>query len=299
MKRHLPPFAAVRAFEAAAKHENFKKAAEEINLSASAVSHQVRSLEDYLKVSLFRRENGSVKLTDKGSVYYHQIVKIINDLEKATIEVSVQRNVDRLVINLDHSLLSCWLEHSIQNFREKYPEVEIEFVITEQQPDFDIDFDFSIYFAQKPISSEYSFHLLDDFITLVASPELAKTLPSQPDINGLKTQTFLHCSCDETEWEKWFSSLDQNAPLNMIKMTTNNRAVILNSAERGAGIAIGRQPFLEPYLERKSLLRPYSESIATGHSYFLMVSKKSRNIPIALDFVAWIQQQVSDLSQIN
>ncbi len=126
MKRHLPPFTAVPAFEAAAKHENFKKAAEETSLSASAVSRQLRSLEDYLKVSLFRRKNGNVKLTDKGNVYYHQIGEIINDLEKATIEVSVQRNVDRLVINPDYSLSSCWLEHSIQSFREHYPEVEID-----------------------------------------------------------------------------------------------------------------------------------------------------------------------------
>jgi LysR family glycine cleavage system transcriptional activator len=299
MKRNLPPFAAIRAFEAAAKHENFKKAAEEINLSASAISHQVRSLEDYLKVSLFHRKNGSVKLTNKGNAYYHHIVKIINDLEKATLEVGVHRNINRLVINLDHSLLSCWLEYSIQNFRDQYPDAEIEFISTEHQPDPNVDFDLAIYFSQEPIHSENTYHLLSDYLTLVAAPDLAKTLSSQPDIDELKSLTFLHCSSDETEWEKWFSSFNLSAPTNMIKLTTNHRAVVLNSAEMGTGVALGRQPYLEQYLRRKSLLRPYSDNIATGYNYYLTVSNTSQHLPIVRDFVAWIQKQVRTLTRIH
>lgn len=297
MKRNLPPFAAIRAFEAAAKHENFKKAAEEINLSASAISHQVRSLEDYLKVSLFHRKNGSVNLTDKGNAYYRHIVKIINDLEKATLEVGVHRNINRLVINLDHSLLSCWLEYSIQSFRNQYPDADIEFISTEHQPDLNVGFDLAIYFSPEPIHSENTYHLLSDYLTLVAAPDLAKTLSSQPDIDELKSLTFLHCSSDETEWEKWFSSLNLSAPTNMIKLTANHRAVVLNSAEMGAGVALGRQPYIDRYLHRKSLIRPYSDSIATGYNYYLTVSNTSQHLPVVQDFVAWIQKQVSTFTR--
>ena len=84
MRRNLPPFTALKAFEAAAKHNSFKTAAEDVSLSPSAISHQIRLLEDYLGFQLFIRDKGFVRLSERGVEYYSSIQTIFDDLEQTT-----------------------------------------------------------------------------------------------------------------------------------------------------------------------------------------------------------------------
>ncbi|MCI2282387.1 LysR family transcriptional regulator [Colwellia sp. MSW7] len=103
----ITPFAALRSFEAAARHNNFKLAAEDVCLSASAVSHQVRSLEEYLGIQLFHREKGKPILTSTGAVYLESIKEVFDILESATNSVTKRSKRSSLTLNLLHSLASC------------------------------------------------------------------------------------------------------------------------------------------------------------------------------------------------
>lgn len=213
MRRKLPPFAALKAFDAAAKHDNFKEAADDISLSPSAISHQIRSLEEYLGFQLFIRDKGLVRLTQRGEEYYIIVDGILDQLEQTTQDFQIHHNKPKIVINLFHSFLSAWLYERLPDFQKKHPGIELSFISSDNPPEYDkYEFDIAIYFGQKPISNLKCVPLMDDFLTMVASPEMAKKMPNADDIFDLEQFPFLHCTCETKEWEIWFNSFDQPCP---------------------------------------------------------------------------------------
>ena len=197
MRRNLPPFSALKAFEAAAKHDSFKAAAEDVSLSPSAISHQIRSLEDYLGFQLFIRDKGFVRLSERGREYYNHIQGIFDSLEQTTQDFRIHLNKTKIVINLFHSFLSSWLYEKLPDFQKQHPEIELSFISSDNPPEYDkFEFDIAIYFGKRPLSGVKSVHLLDDYMTMVASPEMAASLPSQDDIFDLGQLPLLHCTCE-------------------------------------------------------------------------------------------------------
>lgn len=298
MKRYLPPFAALRAFEAAAKHQSFKDAAAEIHLSASAVSHQIRSLEAFLGTELFVRDKNNVKLTPKGQLYYQEIKQSFDLIEQASLKLNPGKVGNKLTINLDNSILSCWLSRVSHSFQKSYPEIEIEYINSENPPNYQTNFDLAIYFAAKEIEPDNSYHLLEDYITLVASPELAAQLPDEANMEALSEQMLLHCSCYVSEWIEWFAAYNLPYPKTAKKTTINNRAVVLLSAKKGEGIAIGRQPYINDYLLEKSLVIPYKKRIRTGSHYYVMTSKQAKYKPATKLYLDWLFEQRNGLLDI-
>ncbi len=296
MRRNLPPFAALKAFEAAAKHSSFKLAADDVALSASAISHQIRSLEEYLGFQLFIREKGFVRLTEKGQEYHALIKEIFDKLESTTEEFKVGSTRNKLSINLFHSFLSAWLYEKLPDFHKKHPDIELSFVSSDNPPDYDKhEFDVAIYFGKAPLPNNKSVHLMDDFLTLVCSPEMAEKLPKEDDIFDLEQFPFLHCTCESKEWEMWFNAFDQPNPKEDYILSTNDRSMVLNGAAQNMGIAVGRQPFMEKYLRNGTLVMPYDKKINTGYQYYLTYPKsleKNKNITA---FQSWLAAECKSL----
>lgn len=289
MRRKLPPFAALKAFEAAAKHDKFKLAADDIALSASAISHQIRSLEEYLGFQLFIRDKGKVRLTERGREYHVLIKDIFDKLEKTTHDFQICHNKTKIVINLFHSFLSSWLYDQLPDFKEKHPDIELSFISSDNPPEYDkYEFDIAIYFGKKPISNLKCIHLMDDFLTMVCSPEMAKTVPHEDDIFDLEKFPFLHCTCETNEWDIWFNSFDQPCPKQEYQMSTNDRSLVLKGAADNLGAAIGRQPFMDKYLKSGELVIPYQKYIDTGYKYYLTYPKSLEVNKNILLFQNWL-----------
>ncbi len=299
MRRYLPPFAALRAFEAAAKHQSFKLAAEEIYLSASAISHQIRSLEAFLGTELFTRDKNNVRLTKEGLFYYQEIKQSFDTIESASLELNPGEVSDKLVINLDQSILSCWLSRISRAFQLEHPEVELEYINSDNPPNFQTNFDIAIYFAKQPLSEENTTHLLADEIALVAAPQVAEKLPQSLTDDALNEQLFLHCSCYVDEWAQWFAAYGLNYPKGAKKVTINNRAVVLQSARNGEGLAIGRQPYINDFLLDESLVMPYSKRIKTGFHYYVMTSKQAKRKPATSLYLSWLFNERAKLLALN
>lgn len=300
MRRNLPPFTALKAFDAAAKHDNFKMAAEDAFITPSAISHQIRILEDYLGFQLFIRDKGFIRLTDRGLDYYNQINSLLDTLEEATQDLRIHLNKSKIVINLFHSFLSSWLYEKLPDFQRKNPDIELSFISSDNPPEYDkYEFDVAIYFGQKPLSGVKSIHLFDDYMTMVTSPEIAKKLPSEDNIFDLEKLPFLHCTCETNEWEIWFNSFGQHCPKEDYQLSTNDRSMVLNGAAHNMGIAIGRQPFMDKYLKNGTLIIPYKKYIDTGYKYYITYHKslaKNENIIV---FEKWLLTECQKLYAVD
>lgn len=297
MRRDLPPFSALKAFEAAAKHDSFKAAADDVSLSPSAISHQIKSLEAYLGFQLFVRDKGLVRLTKRGRDYHRDIESVFDNLEKTTQDFRVHQNKTKIVINLFHSFLSSWLNEKLPDFQHNNPEIELSFISSDNPPEYDkYEFDIAIYFGQKPLNGVKNIHLIDDFITMVASPEMAIKLPAEENISDLEKFPFLHCTCETNEWEIWFKSFNQPCSKQDYQLNTNDRSMVLNGAAQNMGIAIGRQPFMESYLQNGSLVVPYSNYINTGYKYYLVYHKSLEINENIKKFENWLLSECQRLT---
>ncbi len=296
MRRDLPPFAALRAFEAAARYNSFALAAENIRLSASAISHQVRSLEEYLGFQLFIRDKGRVQLTIKGEVYYLSLQRLFNDLERSTKEITESGPRKKIAVNLFRSLLSSWLFDLVPDFNKRHPDIELDFIVSENPPDNDLyEFDVAIYYGTKPLSGYHCVHLFDDYLTLVCSPKVAAELPPADNIDDLANQTFLHCTCEENEWHMWYEAFDKVFLEPRYQLATNDRSLVLDAAATGMGVAIGRPPYLSRCLNEDKLTIPYHKLIYSGNKYYLIYPKslaRDKNIQL---FQAWLLAQRDQL----
>jgi len=294
MRRNLPPSAALRAFEAAAKHNNFALAAKDIHLSASAISYQVRSLEEYLGFQLFIRDKGRVQLTSKGQDYYIFLEKLFDSLEDKTREITDSGPRKRISINLFRSLLSSWLFNLIPDFYQQYPDIELEFIVSENPPDNDLyEFDLAIHYGQNPPTGYHSQHLFDDYLTLACSPQLAKQLPLEKNIEDLEDQTFLHCTTDKNEWQIWYTAYGREHPKQNYELSTNDRSLVLDAAAKGMGIAIGRPPYLQQYLDNNSLIVPYKKRVYSDNKYYLIYPKIIQHNKNIQFFQEWLLAQCS------
>jgi len=289
MRRRLPPFAALRAFEAAGRHNNFKKAANDIDLSASAVSHQVRSLEEYLGVQLFNREGGKPRLTSAGADYLDNIQCIFDQLEAATKNVSEYNSRPSLVINLFHSLASCWLIPHLPRFQKTHPDVDIKLLSTYEPIEFTSgEIDLAIRYGAGNWTGLKSDLLFQDELSLVCSPEMAEKLPPLNEAAELCNFTQIRCSLGASEWQDWFRQAHIEVPDFKNSLELDSRALALEAAAKGLGIAIGRIPYVIDGLKTKRLCDPYSLNLDCEQGYYLVYPEHHANHTNVACFREWL-----------
>jgi LysR family glycine cleavage system transcriptional activator len=297
MRRNLPPFTALKAFEATALHSSFKMAAEDLSLSPSAISHQIRLLEEYLGFQLFIRDKGLVRLSKRGQEYHSRIYSIFDELEQTNRDFRIHLNKPKIVINLFHSFLSSWLYEKLPNFQKKFPDIELSFISSDKPPEYDkFEFDVAIYFGKRPLNGVKSVLLFNDYITMVASQNIAAALPKEEDIFDLENFPFLHCTCETKEWELWFNSFGQPCPKGDYKLSTNDRSMVLKSAAQNMGIAIGRQPYMDKHLKSGTLVVPYNKYIDTGYKYFITYPTSLEQNKSVIHFEKWLKEECQKLT---
>jgi LysR family glycine cleavage system transcriptional activator len=297
MRRRLPPFAALRAFEAAARYGSFKKAAEDVCLSASAISHQVRSLEEFLGVKLFNRDSGKPVLTTAGMAYIESINEIFDRLDAATNNVSARGERRALVINVFPSLVSCWLLARLPTYQAANPEVDIKFLSSYIPLEFGSgDIDLAIRYGDGDWPGMHSVFLLHDELFLVCSPELMEQLPPLDRLEELKNFTFIHCAQDTEEWKQWAGMANYEDLEMKSRMEFDSRSLVLEAVSRGLGIAIGRLPYALSFLESGKICAPYPVRLRTGSDYYLVYPEHHGTYSNVKSFQTWLlnESQVFD-----
>jgi len=297
MARRLPPLNALRAFEASARLGSFVTAAQELRVSAAAVSQQVRRLEEYLDTTLFQRLARGLVLTDQGRDYLPELSAGFDLLGESTARVRAKRADGVLSLTTLASFANGWLLPRLPRFRERAPRIDVVMRTSRHVMDFRRDaIDLAIRFAPGPGRGLQGEMLCHEELFPVASPQLFRGGRIPHTLAALIDYPLLHDTDAGPEqpwlgWRGWFERA--GLPTAEIGRGTHfsDSVVLLAAAVAGLGIAIGRAPHVGPLLERGQLVRVTPESWMSPWSYFLVAPPAHFKRPVVRTFADWALEE--------
>ncbi|HEY0662794.1 MAG TPA: LysR substrate-binding domain-containing protein [Lysobacter sp.] len=279
---------ALAAFESAARHQNFAHAAEELHLTASAVSHHVRKLEARLGVSLFQRHARGVSLTAEGRQLADAASSALGDMDGVLRSLRSTRDErDHVLITTLHSLTYTWLQPRLPDFAAKYPHVRLtvdtEIALTrfdEGGPDL------GIRHGAGHWNGLTAHHLMDDFLFPVASPSL-------PGIDRVRTAADvarlpLVTDMARQGWHDWFRAADVHGATVEERYRFTDSTAAVNAAVHGLGAALARDKIVAPYLQAGRLVRLPGPALKARWGYYIVYPAHRRLRPAARAFVDWL-----------
>ena len=291
--RLLPPMNPLKAFEAAARHKSLTLAAEELNVSQVAVSRQVRVLEDYLGVTLFRRQNRGIELTREGAVLFDGVARAFQDIEGATRQVSRRGQRNILSIQSYVTFSHRWLMPRLHDFHDAYPRIEVRLSSSPDVANFETDnLDAAIRGGDGQWPDLHAEKLANMELIPVCSPAFLHDHPIA-EASQLEKVKLLCSAARPNDWSDWFKSAGVPVkPKN--KMVFENSSLACEGALMNLGIAIANRHFVQRQLNAGTLVAPLDHGCCTGESYYLTWPKgRSPSRPL-LDFLDWIRTQISD-----
>jgi LysR family glycine cleavage system transcriptional activator len=297
MGRDLPPFSAIRAFDAAARLLSFKRAAEELCVSHSAISHQIRNLEGYLGAPLFRRESHGVILTDTGAEYRAAIARILDDLDQCTDSVRHAGQNRMLRIQTTPAFASRWLVPKISHFNSRHPDIELHIKTSTSFPSFDADgIDFLVQYGMDPAVGLTVDPLLTSTRAPVCSPRLLQYGAPIQSPCDLGRYTLLHDIVGDG-WDEWFrlASVDQAAHDNGPRFAHCDLS--LRAAEEGQGVALAYLALIEAELASGTLVKLFDLETMPKIVYSMAYPKRWANRHKIAAFRAWLLEWIALMSE--
>ncbi|MCA8047770.1 transcriptional regulator GcvA [Burkholderia arboris] len=295
--RQLPALNAVRAFEAAARHENFSRAADELFVTHGAVSHQVRALEEELGVQLFTRNGKRLCLTDAGMRYAQQIRTALMVIADATRDVRASDRDRRLVVSMLSSFAARFITPRIGTFIERHPEIDVELQSTNSLTDFARDdVDLAIRFGSGSYPGLHVEPLFEEVFFPACAPTLnGGTLPQTPA--DLVHYNLLRS--DDELWRPWFDAAGLDT------LTEPKRGVLyqdssnlLLAAIDGQGIALVRRSLAVHDLLDGRIVRLFDIDGQSPWHYFFVCPPPVLNAPRVQAFRTWLFEQVEEYKRL-
>lgn len=294
MYRKLPPMPALRAFEAAAQFLSFKQAAEQLHRTPSAISHQIRGLEEDLGTPLFHRDPHGLRLTDAGREYFRAVHDVLDALGDATARVRRGDGEGPLTLSLFPSFAVRWLIPRLHAFREAYPEVEIELVSSVRRVDFEGGgVDAAIRFGEGDWPGLRCDPLMVEELFPVCAPAVAAGPPPLREPADLARVTLLHNGAHPGEWREWLRQAGGNTASADRGPVLDASNEVLAAAANGLGVALGRTPLVESDLSAGRLVAPLSTRVRTPGRYWLVAPEATADRPGLTALRTWLLDRVA------
>jgi LysR family glycine cleavage system transcriptional activator len=288
-----PSLRAVAAFEAAARHQSFSRAAEELNLTHGAVSHAIRGLEERLGSRLFERRARGVNLTEAGRVLALKVRLSVGLLSEA-FEARPWLQRSHLVVSVLPAFASRVLIPLVPLFRATYPEITLDLRMTQALVDVAAgDADLAIRYGPGRWPGMSAFKLADELIFPVVSPMYPGTHPAEP--NDMKSEDLI--GHPELPWRPWFAAAGLDWVEPRMPLHIDDSAMLLDAAAAGAGIALARSVLAAPDLRAGRLVRLFETSIDAGYSYWLAWNPVSEKQEAISRFRDWLVEQLAAVSR--
>ncbi len=290
MTLRLPPMQALRAFEAAARERSLTKAAQALNLTHGAISHQIKSLESDLGVRLVERAGRGIRLTDEGERFAIRVRAAFAELAAAVNEITSHANPRRLGVSVTPSFAARWLLPRIGRFLATYPDVDLDVRANTATIDFrhdDADIAIRYGFGNWPdVGVE---HLFDDQFFPVCSPRFANgRLPARPE--ELARHTLLRS--DDEPWKPWFEAAGLDWPEPTRGPIFNDSSHLMQAAAEGQGIALARRALLGNDVRNGVLVRLFDIEVPAPRKHYLVYPSRMANSPKLALFRQWLHDEI-------
>lgn len=287
--RRLPPLHTLEAFEHAARTQSFKSAAQALHLTPSAVSHQIKALEQHLGFSLFRRGNRSLELSGGGKAYLQVVNDTLARLREGGQRVAERHARATLKISMGPFIASEIIVPALPRFQERHPQIDVHIETTLRPVDLlHEDMDIALRFGGGKWPRLSSHLLMEVDAVPVCDPATAKKLRRGSPAE-LRDITLIHSSALPDGWPQW-------AQLTGVKLGKPRRDLWLDSyfsmvraAEEGAGLTLGMTPMVNPWMRRRRLVAPWPKLRARiPQAYYLLHRRADSDRPEVAAFHKWL-----------
>lgn len=302
MADRLPPLTALRAFEAAARHLSFAKAADELHVTPAALSFQIKSLEDHLGHPLFVRLNRAVELTEAGKAMAPGATEGFEALAHAWRTAIKTVNTNTLTITAGPALTAKWLAPRIFDFARAHPDIELRFSASLKNLDFERDdVDVAFRFGQRDYPELYCLPVRKEWLTPVMTPDMAKIYDTPEKLLDAPlvfddSLDFLKPRCD---WPVWFKAAGIAFPADKRGAHFSNADHAIDAAVAGVGVALGRRPIILKDIMEGRLVAPYKLAIETDARFRFLCRKGAETRPDVAALRDWFVAEIEKTAHFS
>lgn len=301
MTRRLPPLNGVRAFEAAARYLSFTKAAEELSVTPAAVGHQVKTLEEYFGVQLFKRLTRALQLTEAGQLILPYLQNGFDQISEADRILRSRRDERILTVSVAPTFGAKWLVPRLPRFRQAYPDYYIRVAATDVRADFSHDdIDVALRYGRGDYPGLESECLLSEVAVPVCSPRLMEGEHPLRDPADLRHHTLLHVqwkmeSDTAPNWRMWLRAAgledidpDQGPQFSIESM-------VIEAAIEGQGVGLVASAVVEQDIAAGRLVRPFHEDSHQSNQfgYYLVYPPSNNALPKVAAFRNWVHGEIN------
>lgn len=291
----LPPVNTLRLFEAAARLNSFKLAAEEIHITPSAVSHGIQTLEGWLGTGLFNRDPKGLSLTAAGEAYAPEIRRALSILADATDRLPGRRATGELSISSAPTFAKRWLLPRLSGFSEIYPDITVTIDTDRRNVGFPSDgIDVAIRRSDAPRTGEVWIHLMAESLVPVCSPDYRRRNGVEDDVDFILGSTLVEVTSVEPDWAPWFKARGITPPEHPQTFLVDTFQFASEAAMQGLGVALGRKPFVDGYLASGQLIELAGPPLPAADGYWLVGSPLSFERPEVKLFKGWLLDGIAN-----
>lgn len=287
MSNRLPPLNPLRAFEAAARHGSVSRAAQELNVTHGAISHQIRALESSLQVDLLERGAKRVKLTPHGAALLPTISSAFEDIAAATARMTRPTTGGDLTISCVPALLSLWLVPRLNRFTQQYPGIRLRLIPSNNPNDlYNPEVDVCVRYGQGNWSDCWV-RLWGEFeLFPVVSPTLLGSRPLR-SIRDLAHHVILHAD-DGREWRAWLTEADALELMKGPHHFMSDARLAFEAALHGNGVMLGDSFTASSLMAKGSLVAPFDLGVPAVDSFYVACRNEVKAAPIVEVFIDWL-----------
>ncbi len=295
-RRRLPPLNALRAFEAAARHMNFSRAADELTVTPGAVSQQIQNLEDYIGAPLFKRTSKGLLLTDAAQTALPALREAFDRLAEAASLLTAAEDGRRLTVSVAPSFAAKWLVPRLGRFEAAHPQVDVWLSAGLELVDFTSgEVDLAIRYGSGRYPGLEVTRLLGETVSPVASPKLLAQTPLE-NPTDLAQHVLLHDGSPDADdscpdWSMWLTARGVKGVDGARGPRFNQSSLVIEAAVNGRGVALAKQTLAQADLDAGRLVQPFEDATAVDFAYYIVHPKAKGRLPQVKAFVAWVLKE--------
>ena len=293
MRPRLPPLNALKAFEAAARHESFTRAAEELCVTQGAVSHQVKSLEAELAIKLFNRERQRLIITEAGRDYLTVVRDALDRIAIGTERLQQRQSAGVLTVTTSPDFAAKWLVHRLGHFAEAHASIDLRVSATMHHVDFAReDFDMAVRHGDGNWPGLDAVQLSGEQLFAICSPKLLSGRHRLGKPADILKFPLLHLD-SRLDWTKWLRAAGMSDENVRHGPVLNRASMVIDAAINGQGIALARTTLAAWDLINGRLVRPFPDSLPVSKTYWIVCPKATASLPKIATFREWLLNEAS------